>query len=118
MAYNTSVQKSSGYEPFFLMHGFHAATAMEVVLPTPGAIAGDDQVADGREKVLRKLEESQARQKKAYELMKLMKLMSKDVTYKVGDFILVEDLMPIPGLSSKLLCHSRGQESLASVPMG
>ena len=34
MAYNTSVQASIGYEPF-LMHGFHAATAVEVVLPTP-----------------------------------------------------------------------------------
>ena len=26
MAYNTSKQASMGYEPFFLMHGFHAAT--------------------------------------------------------------------------------------------
>ena len=32
MAYNTSIQASIGYEPFFMMHGFHAATAVEVVV--------------------------------------------------------------------------------------
>ena len=48
MVYNTSVQKSIGYEPFFLMHGFHTATTVEVVLPTPAAIKGDP-VADSRE---------------------------------------------------------------------
>ena len=41
MGYNTSVQASVGYEPFFLMHGFHAATAVEIVLPTPIAITGE-----------------------------------------------------------------------------
>ena len=41
MAYNTSIQASIGYEPFFLMHGFHVATAVELVLPTPVAIRGE-----------------------------------------------------------------------------
>ena len=52
MAYNTSIQASIGYEPFFLIHGFHAATAVEVVLPTPVAITGEEPVADSRDKAL------------------------------------------------------------------
>ena len=51
MAYNTSVQASIGYEPFFLLHGFHAATAVEIVLPTPVTIAGDEPVAENWEKL-------------------------------------------------------------------
>ena len=54
IAYNTSVQASIGYEPF-LMHGFHAATAVEVVLPTPVAIQGEEPVVDSRDKALRNL---------------------------------------------------------------
>ena len=34
MAYNTSVQALIGYELFFVMHGFHAATAVEIVANT------------------------------------------------------------------------------------
>ena len=49
MAYNTSVQASVGYEPLFLMHGFHAATAVEIVLPTPIAITGDNTVEESKQ---------------------------------------------------------------------
>ena len=44
MAYNMSMQASSSYEPF-LMHGFHAAMVVEVVLSTPVVISGDERVA-------------------------------------------------------------------------
>ena len=81
MAYNTSIQASTGYEPFFLMHGFHAATAVEVVLPMPVAIAGDEPVVESREMALKRLAKSQERQKKAYDRC------HKDVTYQVGDLV-------------------------------
>ena len=58
MAYNTSVQASIGYESFFLLHGFHAATAVEIVLPIPVTIAGDEPVAESWEKALKRLTES------------------------------------------------------------
>ena len=63
MAYNTSVQASIGYEPFFLLYGFHAATAVEIVLPTPVMIAGDEPVAESREKALKRLTESATAEK-------------------------------------------------------
>ena len=77
-------------------------TAVEVVLPTPIAIQGEEPVEDRRDKALRKLAESQARQKKAYDLR------HKDVTYKIGDFVMVEDLTPIPRLTSKLRAPYKG----------
>ena len=109
MAYNTSVQASIGYKPFFLMHCFHAATAVEVVLPTPMAIRGEEPVEDSRDKALRKLAESQARQKKAYDLRQ------KDVTCKIGDFVMVEDLTPIPGLTSKLRAPYKGPGKVVGI---
>ena len=90
MAYNTSIQASIGNEPFFLMHGFHAAMAMEVVLPTPIVFQGEVPVADNQEKALRKLAESQSRQK-AYDSH------HKDVTYSGG------------------FCHGRGLNSYLRV---
>ena len=68
MAYNTSQQASTGYKPFYLMHGFHAAMAVEIVLPTPIAITGNEPVKDSRDQTLKKLAENQQRQKKAYDM--------------------------------------------------
>ena len=59
MAYNTSMQASVGYEPFFLMHGFHAATAAEVVLPMPIVITGDKPVEESQNQALERLTVSQ-----------------------------------------------------------
>ena len=78
MAYNTSKQASTGYEPFYLMHGFHAATVVEIVLPSPIAITGDEPVKESHDQALKKLAESQQRQKKAYDMR------HKDVTYSRG----------------------------------
>ena len=55
MAYNTSMQASFGYEPFFLMHGFHAATVIENVLPIPLLIIKEKSVSEIRKPALRKL---------------------------------------------------------------
>ena len=41
--------------------------AVEVVLPKPVAITGEEPVADSRDKALQKLAEIQAWQKKAYD---------------------------------------------------
>ena len=78
MAYNTSKQASTGYEPFYLMHGFHAATAVEIVLPMPIAITGDEPVKESRNQALKRLAESQQFQKKMYDML------HKDVTYSRG----------------------------------
>ena len=102
MAYNISIQASTGYEPFFLMHGFHAATAVEVVLPTPVVIKGDEPVAESREQALRNLAKSQECQKKAYDRC------HRDVTYQVGDWVLIEDITTVPGLTMKLRAPFKG----------
>ena len=78
------------------MHGFHTATAMEVVLPTPVAMAGDELVVESRGLVLKRLTRSQECQKKAYNRC------HKDVTYQIDDLVLIEDLTPVQGMTKKL----------------
>ena len=52
-AYNMSKHASTGYEPFYLMHGFHTETAVEIVLPMPIAITGDEPVEESRDQALK-----------------------------------------------------------------
>ena len=99
------------YEPFFLMYGFQAATAVEIVLPTPIPIAGDEPVRESRDQALKRLAESQQQQKKAYDLR------HKDVTYKVEDWVLIEDLTPIPGLTTKLRPLYKGPAKVVGVSL-
>ena len=108
MAYNTSMQASVGYEPFFLMYGIHAATAVENILPTPVAIMGETGCGKTRASTT-ELERSQQRQERVYDRC------HKNVEYKVNNWFLIEDLTPLLGLSTKLQPLFKGPTKVVGV---
>ncbi|UYV79989.1 K02A2.6-like [Cordylochernes scorpioides] len=82
-AYNTARQETTGYSPFFLVHGREVETPLDSILPYQPAGTAEDY--------------AQSKDKERYDKK------HQEVTYKEGDLVWVFTPIRTVGLSEKLL---------------
>ncbi|UYV63208.1 K02A2.6-like, partial [Cordylochernes scorpioides] len=103
-AYNTARQETTGYSPFFLVHGREVETPLDSILPYQPAGTAEDYVGhlvtnaeDARMLARLNILQAQSKDKERYDKK------HQEVTYKEGDLVLVFTPVRTVGLSEKLL---------------
>ncbi|UYV71173.1 hypothetical protein LAZ67_8002033, partial [Cordylochernes scorpioides] len=103
-AYNTARQETSGYSPFFLVHGREVETPLDSILPYHPAGTAEDYVGhlvtnaeDARMLACLNILQAQSKDKERYDKK------HQEVTYKEGDLVWVFTPVRTVGLSEKLL---------------
>ncbi|UYV63068.1 K02A2.6-like, partial [Cordylochernes scorpioides] len=103
-AYNTARQETTGYSPFFLVHGREVETPLESILPYQPAGTAEDYVGhlvtnaeDARMLARLNILQAQSKDKERYDKK------HQEVTYKEGDMVWVFTPVRTVGLSKKLL---------------
>jgi hypothetical protein len=95
--YNTAVNSSTGYSPFYLMYGREATEPQGMIKPVRNRDMTDLNMIfsqmwyDAVEKTKEKLEEAKEIQKKYYNRN------AKRVEFEVGDNVLLKEMANIPG---------------------
>ena len=105
-AYNSAVQESTGYSPFFLLYGREPTTTLETILDYPEA-----EKENYDEYVQRKAEVASEARRIAVETMRKrgerMKekfdLNHRDTTYTIGDLVAIHFPIRKVGRSEKLM---------------
>ena len=87
-SYNNSEQRSTGQTPFYLLHGFHARTPLDLYNPTaveetPAAKQFVKQMLDGHQAAKAAMEQASKRQKEQYDRKRTA------VSFKRGDWVLL-----------------------------
>ncbi|UYV70960.1 hypothetical protein LAZ67_8001258 [Cordylochernes scorpioides] len=103
-AYNTARQETTGYNPFFLVHGREVETPLDSILPYQPAGTAEDYVGhlvtnaeDTRMLARLNILQAQSKDKERYDKK------HQEVTYKEGDLVWVFTPVHTVGLSEKLL---------------
>ncbi|UYV83886.1 hypothetical protein LAZ67_X000509, partial [Cordylochernes scorpioides] len=103
-AYNTARQETTGYSPFFLVHGREVETPLDSILPYQPAGTAEDYVGhlvtnaeDARMLARLNILQAQSKDKERYDKK------HQEVTYKEGDLVWVFTPVRTVGLSEKLL---------------
>ncbi|UYV77696.1 K02A2.6-like, partial [Cordylochernes scorpioides] len=103
-AYNTARQETSGYSPFFLVHGREVETPLDSILPYQPAGTAEDYVGhlvtnaeDARMLARLNILQAQSKDKELYDKK------HQEVTYKEGDLVWVFTPVRTVGLSEKFL---------------
>ncbi|UYV77192.1 K02A2.6-like [Cordylochernes scorpioides] len=103
-AYNTARQETTGYSPFFLVHGREVETPLDSILPYQPAGTAEDYVChlvtnaeDARMLARLNILQAQSKDKERYDKK------HQEVTYKEGDLVWVFTPVRTVGLSEKLL---------------
>ncbi|UYV72384.1 hypothetical protein LAZ67_9002893, partial [Cordylochernes scorpioides] len=103
-AYNTARQETTGYSPFFLVHGQEVETPLDSILPCQPAGTTEDYLGhlvtnaeDARMLARLNILQAQSKDKERYDKK------HQEVTYKEGDLVWVFTPVRTVGLSEKLL---------------
>ncbi|UYV81653.1 K02A2.6-like, partial [Cordylochernes scorpioides] len=103
-AYNTARQETTGFSPFFLVHGREVETPLDFILPCQPAGTAEDYVGhlvtnaeDARMLARLNILQAQSKEKERYDKK------HQEVTYKEGDLVWVFTPVRTVGLSEKLL---------------
>ncbi|UYV77636.1 hypothetical protein LAZ67_15001781, partial [Cordylochernes scorpioides] len=103
-AYNTARQETTGYSPFFLVHGREVETPLDSILPYQPAGTAEDYVGhlvtnaeDARMLARLNILQAQRKDKERYNKK------HQEVTYKEGDLVWVFTPVRTVGLSENLL---------------
>lgn len=97
-AYNTVEQDSTGFSPFYLLHGFHARMVMDVVDPNIDVPNTQrfEVLHEGRELAIRANRLAQGTQKRHYDRNRRLQ------EFEVGDLVLIHRARGYIGQTTKL----------------
>ena len=104
MAYNSAIHSTTGYSPFFLVHGFEARLPIDVVFETPRKLVDIQSFPEERKRTLKKAFEDvrRATTKAAIDSTKRYNQTIKYTAYQVGDKVWIRDYTASVGGKPKL----------------
>ena len=104
MAYNSSVHDTTGYSPFYLVHGFEPRLPIDIQFDRPRALADIESFPEGRRRAMRKAYEDVRRvtNKAALESARRYDRAACHTTYQIGEKVWVRDHTSAVGGKPKL----------------